>query len=292
MRMYALLLLLFFGTAGSGQMVIDSYRFGAPAGLLLDDYPDAAAAYSLRLLRTAYTGDVITVRRSSDNDTLSIGFAGNYLDTAALKTFCGTGATDTCFVRDWFDQSGSGRNLQKTVDSAQPRILVDGVITRIDGIAVIDFTGTNDNLTNASYGFLSVDSNFTAILMVKANNTVESHIINLAINTNDRVTIMNSSFTLNKNSVLSHKSFTSTTNKTLYFAENSPQELYTNSILATGSTGINAVNSTTFSLGGRADNNISRNYNGSFYEVIFYNTNQSTNRAAIETNINNFYNIY
>jgi hypothetical protein len=34
---------------------------------LLDTYSGAAAAYSLRLLRSAYTGDAIRVRRASDN---------------------------------------------------------------------------------------------------------------------------------------------------------------------------------------------------------------------------------
>jgi hypothetical protein len=35
--------------------------------LLLDAVPGAAAAYSLRQLSNAYTGPVVTVRRSSDN---------------------------------------------------------------------------------------------------------------------------------------------------------------------------------------------------------------------------------
>ena len=42
--------------------------------LLLDDYPNSAVAYSLRKLRTAYTGAAIRVRRSSDNAEQDIGF--------------------------------------------------------------------------------------------------------------------------------------------------------------------------------------------------------------------------
>ena len=41
---------------------------------LLDTYPNAAAAYSVRKLRTAYTGSAIRVRRSSDNAEQNIGF--------------------------------------------------------------------------------------------------------------------------------------------------------------------------------------------------------------------------
>jgi hypothetical protein len=52
---------------------------------LLDDYPTAAAAYSLRKLRNGYSGNAIRVRRSSDNAELNIGFVANELDTAHLQ---------------------------------------------------------------------------------------------------------------------------------------------------------------------------------------------------------------
>ena len=42
--------------------------------LLLDIYTGAAAAYSVRKLRNAYTGSAIRVRRSSDNTEQDIGF--------------------------------------------------------------------------------------------------------------------------------------------------------------------------------------------------------------------------
>jgi hypothetical protein len=58
--------------------------------LLLDTYSGAAAAYSLRKLRTTYTGNAITVRRSSDNTSTDIGFDGNgNLDTTSLLSFVG-----------------------------------------------------------------------------------------------------------------------------------------------------------------------------------------------------------
>ena len=57
--------------------------------LLLDDYPNAAVAYSLRKLRTAYTGNAIRVRRSSDNTEQNFGFIGGELDTSSLLSFIG-----------------------------------------------------------------------------------------------------------------------------------------------------------------------------------------------------------
>jgi len=55
---------------------------------ILDEYPGAAAAYSLRLLNTDYTGDAIVVRRASDNTTQNIGF----IDDSGLRLFCRLGA--------------------------------------------------------------------------------------------------------------------------------------------------------------------------------------------------------
>lgn len=56
---------------------------------LLDSYPNAAAAYSLRKLRTAYSGSAIRVRRSSDNAEQDISFVGNDLDTTSMLDFVG-----------------------------------------------------------------------------------------------------------------------------------------------------------------------------------------------------------
>jgi len=55
---------------------------------LLDLFPNAAAAYSLRKLRAAYSGSAVRVRRSSDNTEQDIGFTTQgELDTASLLSF-------------------------------------------------------------------------------------------------------------------------------------------------------------------------------------------------------------
>jgi hypothetical protein len=55
---------------------------------LLDLYPNAAAAYSLRKLRAAYSGSAVRVMRSSDYTEQDIGFtAQGELDTASLLSF-------------------------------------------------------------------------------------------------------------------------------------------------------------------------------------------------------------
>jgi len=55
---------------------------------LLDLFPNAAAAYSLRKLRAAYSGSAVRVRRSSDNTEQDIGFTTQgELDTTSLLSF-------------------------------------------------------------------------------------------------------------------------------------------------------------------------------------------------------------
>lgn len=70
------------------SFIINPYVFGGGT-LLLDLYPSAAVAYSLRKLRTAYTGSAIRIRRSSDNTEQDIGFIGENLDTQTMLDFVG-----------------------------------------------------------------------------------------------------------------------------------------------------------------------------------------------------------
>lgn len=58
--------------------------------LLLDLFPNASVAYSLRKLRTAYTGSAIRVRRSSDNAEQDFGFDNSGdLDVNSIENFVG-----------------------------------------------------------------------------------------------------------------------------------------------------------------------------------------------------------
>jgi hypothetical protein len=92
---------------------------------LLDNYPGATVAYSLRKLRTAYSGNAIKVRRSSDNLEQDIGFVGNVLDTASLLTFCGVGDG---FVTRWFDQSTNANDAAIGTIAAQAQIVLSGAM--------------------------------------------------------------------------------------------------------------------------------------------------------------------
>ena len=91
---------------------------------LLDEYPNAAAAYSLRELSNASVGSaVVRVRRSSDNAEQD--FTATEITDGTLTTF--TGANDG-FVATWYDQSGNGVDVLQSSASLQPRLVFNGVI--------------------------------------------------------------------------------------------------------------------------------------------------------------------
>ena len=115
---------------------------------LLDTYPNAYTAFSLRLLRTAYNGSAIRVRRSSDNAETDIGFdsLGN-LNITALLGHCGNG---NGFITTWYDQSGNGRNATQATTGNQPRIVNAGVVEVSNGKpAIRNFQATSTSLSFA-----------------------------------------------------------------------------------------------------------------------------------------------
>ncbi|TAF98378.1 MAG: hypothetical protein EAZ47_00450, partial [Bacteroidetes bacterium] len=85
----------------------------------------------------------IQVRRSSDNTTQNIGFSGNDLDTASLKTFVGVGDG---FVTIWYDQSGNARNLTQIITARQPSIVNSGNIFRRNTKPTVYFDNADDGM--------------------------------------------------------------------------------------------------------------------------------------------------
>ena len=118
--------------------------YSSPQDKLLDKYPDAAAAYGLRKLRSAYLGPAIRVRsEASGFPTIDVGFdsQGN-LDTKALLDFAGTNSVR---VTTWYDQSGNGNDATTTANAKQPTIVGGGVLRTVNGKPAMTFDGSDDD---------------------------------------------------------------------------------------------------------------------------------------------------
>lgn len=273
-------------------MIINPYNFKVP--LLLDTYPGAAAAYSLRKLRTAYTGYCIEVRRSSDDTTLNIGFtAAGVLDESALTTFCGEGDG---FVKTWYDQSTNGRNATQATASSQPQIVDDGTVLSLNSKpALLSIFGNSMTPSSWTAGFGS--GLYSAVFYVGLfNNTgvIEQVIKRSSLQygivvyktTEDKLSVeiggMGSvGITANAISLNTQNLFTilvkyTTTNEGIIYIDNESK--------GTGTRGGSGTN-TNVSI-------LFENIVGKYQELIYWRTDQYSNYDTINANINSFYSIY
>lgn len=164
--MRLILTILFIGLLkADAQMVINAsapYRPMAVTinNLILDSFPGAAVAYSLRKLDKDYTGSAIRVRRSNDNTEQDIGFtASGDLDTASLKTFVGS---NNGFVTTWYNQADSSgvfgtKNATQTTSANQPRIVNAGVVERASSRPTIQF---NSHLMRTTFWGIDTSTYF------------------------------------------------------------------------------------------------------------------------------------
>jgi hypothetical protein len=263
-------------------------RGGASFTGVLDLYPNAALAYSLRKLRKAYTGAAVRIRRSGDNTESDIGFLANGdFDSAAAVSFCGAG---NGFITTWYDQSGNAINVTQTTAANQPQIVASGVIILQNAKPAVQFDGTNDRLITGTFAIINQPfSTFS----VSKENLLNRAIIGSATNTINRQFVLypvGGNYALFNGANASSLIPVTTNQKIICTVSNSP-----NGILSLNNTQVGSLNSGTSSL---QDFQISGYYDsaqfldGNVQEVILYPNNQSGNLSAIRTLINSYYGIY
>lgn len=141
---------------------------------VLDDVPAAAAAYSIRRLRSAHAGALLRARRSSDNVHQGIGATvGGNLDTAALATFCGA---SSCFVQTLHDQSGNGLDAVQANATLQPRIFSGGITDAEGSRPALLFASAAPVLIAPAIPGQTITGTFNAVGRL-AETSVNRHII-------------------------------------------------------------------------------------------------------------------
>lgn len=268
----------------------------------LDLYGGADTAYSLRLLRTAYAGSSIRVRRSSDNAEQDIGFSGVNLNTSSLLSFVGAGDG---FVTTFYDQSGNGYNMTQGSATSQPQIVSSGSLITQNGKPSILFDGTNDYFAISSQRFSSSlmtsfyvtqnlsPYNYGGIITSKQAGIDNSSALDWDGGTGKLETIF-----MNPQSVLQ------TTRQNALFIGNSAildtplstdsVQAWTNNVsdgTATGAFPTRVPSSVTWMGTYRTNETV---LSGRFYLSEFFNyfSDQTSNRVAINSNINSYYVVY
>ena len=260
--------------------------------LLLDDYPNAAVAYSLRKLRTAYTGNAIRVRRSNDNAEQDIGFIDNDLDTASLLFFVGA---NNGFVTTWYDQSTNANNSTQATATNQAQIVSSGNLILDVNTSKITTTWTNDryNLTsgistNTQYLSVSMFRRLgkTSDILMHLGNSASSSPFNMQWLGTGTAYALRSRMLTNLNF-----QFVSTVGRCIVTSLKDATNLkvaYRNGVQLTN-TATEAPAAGTLNAFGQSSTLYT---SGQYQEYIYWNSDQSVNRTAIENNINTYWNAY
>jgi hypothetical protein len=262
------------------------------AQLLLDTYTNAAVAYSLRKLRTAYSGSAIRVRRSSDNAEQDIAFVGNDLDTNSLLTFCGAG---NGFVTTWYDQSTNANNSTQATAANQAQIVASGALILDADTSKITTTWTTDRYSLTTG--ISANTKYLSISMFRRGATTTDALIHLGSSAANNPTPL---WWLGTGSAYSVRSYmpsnftfqnVSTQGRCIMTSLKDASNLkvaYRNGVQLT-STATEAPTATTLNVFGQS---LSTYTSGQYQEYIYWDSEQSANRTAIEDNIKTYWNAY
>jgi hypothetical protein len=227
------------------------------------------------------------VRRASNNDELDIYFDGQgNLDTASLEAFCA--GTDG-FVKVWYDQGPEGNDAtQDEATADQPKIVASGSVITESGKPTVSFT---DSILEIDSPDLYGQAVFDAYI---------------AYSTSDTSYLLFSDPTSSQYSYVIESGSGSTTiesgyNKTSLYVNGAEvpidgtttrDDLYNACVKGVMTLEVHQGHTTSSWVQFDISKWSGRKLTGNVSEMVFYNTDQSTNRTGIETNINDFYNIY
>jgi len=280
--------------------LLHKLRVSGAAGLFLDTYAGAAAAYSLQKIK-ATTTNVIKARRSSDDAELD--FTAAEITDGTLTTW--TGAGDG-FVTIWYDQSEDNHIINAT-SGEQPKIVDSGSVVLENGKPALDFGGSSE-LNKATVSISSNDYSFFGVANTSGNGT-KTLFRNRELGTFgsfEGVGFLELNHSSIQNTFIDDGSGNAlqASSNSLTYSQQIITTLYTLSTAALYSNGSQIGSSNQGSgstpltgpialpylnVGGKI---FSRPWQSTVQEIILYNSNQTANKAGIESNINGRYTIY
>ena len=278
-------------------------------GLTIPSAAGIAAAFSVRLLNSSvdvsgYTGPCMRVRRASDNVEADVGFdAGelkltspisNTSDAQSYTDFADfvdhTGTPTTAYVRWWYDQSGNALDAGQATSVDQPTIYDGGALLTRNGKPILTFADGTDHLDT---GTVSLDGPHTFFSCAYNQNSFNAQHSLMYHSSANYLWI----YAVNKVQIQSASEFVGASgsygnnsaiiscvingSNTIIRGKNSVEE-QTNTGTVTSRT-ITSIRLGAVTSGRETDHQ----------EWIWWNeAKDSTDRASIETYINNFYSLY
>ena len=271
-------------STGQYLYLVWNYTDVGPATYILDDYPNAAVAYSVRRLSSTYSGSALRVRRTvAPFDEQDIGFQSNGdLDTAAIIAF---GGSDPLTVSAWYDQSSSTNNATQATAADQPPIYDGASVRTVNGKPAMG--GSNSTLLS----FTPVTSG--ADIYIASVQTSTSYGFPYGGS--------NNFFFYSSATTVRFRGFGADLNGTVGSRTGGTQEMF--SVVRDGTSAELFFNSSSVATATGSSNPVLRDlfdgqnqqvgrYGGSLQEFIIWNQSETSNRTGIEGNINTYFSIY
>jgi PKD repeat protein len=300
--------ILLAGKVGAGGVNIKNSYIEIIASYFTNIFGVPNALFSLRKLspNALYSGAAIRVRRSSDNTEQDIGFVSSAanagLDTTALLSFVGSG---NGFVVTWYNQNGSGNHATQSTAANQPQIVTSGVVELSSSLPTMKYDGSND--------FLLFSSVFTSTINLTTFAISESAAVstNQYIYDNSNDGGLGGGYALRYLSTGGFRGWAQDANRNASggsTTNNVPVLVSQLSQFTGGTTENNEIWVNNASVGTNSGTPAARNaktttrfghsellggfLNGKISEIIAFNSYKSSDRAAITTNINTYYNVF
>lgn len=311
--------------------ILDSYAgaafAAAPDVLIYGGYADTMANDNIVGSQTNGTQGAWTVTLYRDSDGAYSSFEWD--EIAALDDPGGWCAGVNCLVRRLWDQSGNGNHADQATVGDMPKLVdsVTGLVVE-NGKAALDFDADFFTISGSAstFKFMHDGTTNTSFLVLKAGNTLDPNAV-YSVMGNNGGTVNKTGFCF----IYDDRASLSRNNSILYFAGNDNRQyviriedlnntfppniqqlIYINSdadnavlsdriniafdggaaVTTNASSATPSLSNSDFDLHiGTSGGNVAP-FKGSVQVWVIYPTDQSANRAAIETAINNEYTIY
>ena len=208
---------------------------------------------------------------------------GNSANTYIKTT---TGIAGDGAVTTFYDQSGNGNNATNSTESEQPLVVSGGTLVEESGKAALDFDGVSNSF-NVSKITLSDDWNLFMTHKLDVNSyyfgdTIGGDYLRYRINDSYRLRIAGVTATVTGIGDITGA------RKLLNIERDSSNNLEYY---------LNGTSAATTSISGAWDideigASSTNHFNGTIQELIIFNSDQSSNRTSMETNINDHFSIY
>lgn len=277
---------------------------------LLEDFPNAALAFSLRLVNPDYEGDCLRIMRGTDNATQDIGFVSGVVDVASMIAFCNV--TDgNGYIQYWRDQSGNGRDVDRLSPGVMPQIISGGAVILENGKPAIRFVESNQDQLLSTYrlqfnastvGVINMTTGFgTQFAWGQFNNNGQNNYYGYGMGSGDEYcpAVGDDVINVNNSGVAGDQQVIAglVTRNLNEFDSFINETQYDDGVAVTAyewDDALLAPDSSKFTIGAIGTDTGATNFrmNGTVQEVVAWESDQASNMASIQSAINSYYGVY